>query len=72
MNLHHKVCVNITDKQGSKQKVMQSRHMSLPKKLLAFIFGDFCDIIVLTPGESVRGIEIKEVGYGGGCRAKSC
>ena len=71
MNINHKVCVNIADKQGRKQEVLQSRHMSLPKKLLAFFFGDFCDVIVLTLGESVRGIEIKEVGYGGGCRAKS-
>ena len=72
MNLTHKICVNIADKQGRKQEVLRSRHMSLPKRLLAFFFGDFCDIIVLTPGESVRGIEIKEVGYGGGYRAKSC
>ena len=72
MILNHKVCVNVSAPHGRKQEVLQSRHMSLPKKLLSFFFGDFCDIIVLTPGETARGIEIKEVDHGGGCCAKNC
>lgn len=62
----HKVRINVADKHGGKQTVLQSRHMSLPKRLLTFFFGDFCDVLVLTPGESVRGIEIKEIRGGGG------
>ncbi len=26
-----------------------------------FLFGEFCEVLVLTPGESVQGIEIKEM-----------
>ena len=65
MMLNHKVRINIADKRGGKQTVLQSSHMSIPKRLLTFFFGDFCEILVLTPGSSVRGIEIKEMR--GGC-----
>ena len=59
--LNHKIRINIADKLGGKQTVLQSNRISIPKRLLTFIFGDFCDILVLTPGESVKGIEIKEM-----------
>ena len=65
MLLNHKVRINIADKRGNKETVLQSSHVSIPKRLLTFFFGDFCDVLVLTPGESVKGIEIKEMR--GGC-----
>lgn len=61
MKLKHKVRINIADKNGNKQKVLQSEHRSIPKKLLTLLFGDFCEVLVLTPGETVQGIEIKEM-----------
>ena len=61
MRLKHTVRINIADKNGNKQEVLQSEHRSSPKKLLTFLFGDFCEVLVLTPGETVQGIEIKEM-----------
>ena len=61
-NLRHKVQINIADSNGGKQRVLSSTSMSIPKKLISLIFGDFCEVLVLTPGKSVDGIEIKEVG----------
>lgn len=61
MRLKHKVRINIADKSGNKQEVLQSEHRSIPKRLLTFLFGEFCEILVLTPGETVQGIEIKEM-----------
>lgn len=60
MKLKHKVRINIADRSGNKQEVLESGRISLPRKLLTRIFGDFCEILVLTPGETVEGIEIKE------------
>lgn len=60
MKLKHKIKINISDRNGHKQEVLQSEHRSIPKKLLTFLFGEFCEVLVLTPGESVRDIEIKE------------
>lgn len=61
MRLKHKVRINIADKNGNKQEVLQSEHRSIPKKLLTVLFGDFCELLVLTPGETVQGIEIREM-----------
>lgn len=61
MKLKHEVRINIADRNGHKQKVLQSEHRSIPKKLLTFLFGEFCEVLVLTPGETVQGIEIKEM-----------
>lgn len=61
MKLKHKVRINIADKNGNKQEVLQSEHRSIRKKLLTLLFGDFCEVLVLTPGETVQGIEIKEM-----------
>lgn len=65
MRLKHKVRINIADRNGHTQEVLQSEHISLPKKLLTLIFGEFCEILVLTPGKTVQGIEIKEMRGGG-------
>ena len=54
MRLKHKIRINIADKSGNKQEVLQSEHMSIPKRLLTFIFGEFCEVLVLTPGETVQ------------------
>ncbi len=61
MKLKHKVRINIADKSGNKQKILQSEHRSIPKRLLTFPFGKFCEILVLTPSETVQDIEIKEM-----------
>ena len=61
MRLKHKVKINISDRNGHKQKVLQSEHRSIPKRLLTILVGEFCEVLVLTPGETVQGIEIKEM-----------
>ena len=61
MKLKHKVKINVADRDGHKQRVLQSEHLSIPKRLLTFLFGEFCEVLVLMPGETVQGIEIKEM-----------
>ena len=64
--MKHKVTINVADRAGNKQMVLQSGTISLPKRLLTFLFGEFTDVLVLTPAASVEGIEITEVESGGG------
>lgn len=61
MRLKHKIRINIADKSGIKQEILQSEHRILPKRLLTLLFGEFSEILVLTPGETVQGIEIREM-----------
>ena len=57
MKLKYKVRINIADKNGRKQEVLEGASRRIPKRLLHFLFGDFCEVLVLTPDETVQGIE---------------
>ena len=57
----HTVKINIADRRGEQRRVLTSAQISLPRRLLRFLFGDFCQVLVLTPGETVEGIEINEM-----------
>lgn len=61
MNLQHKVRISIADRNGKTQQVLRSKKLRLPRRLLKLLFGEFCDVLVLTPGESVRNIEIHQL-----------
>ena len=62
----HTVKINIADRRGDQRRVLTSTRVSLPRRLLRFLFGDFCQVLVLTPGETVEGIEIDEARRDGG------
>ncbi len=59
--MKHKVRINIADGNGQKQTVLQSKNLSIPKRLLNFLFGEYNQVLVLMPGETVEGIEIQEM-----------
>lgn len=61
----HTVKINIADRRGDQRRVLTSTRVSLPRRLLQFLFGDFCQVLVLTPGETVEGIEINETRWDG-------
>ena len=61
MKLKHKGRINIADKNGIKQEVLEITSRRIPQRLLHFLFGDFCEVLVLTLGENVQGIEIREM-----------
>lgn len=66
MNLQHRVQINVARKDGSQKKaVVKSGISKIPQKLLNFLFGEFTEILVLTPGQSVQSVEIHEIGKGG-------
>lgn len=58
----HTVRINIANRRGEQHEVLTDTRLSLPKRLLRLLFGDFCEMLILTPGKTVEGIEIKEVG----------
>lgn len=56
----HTVRINIANRCGEKHNVLTSTKVPIPRRILRFLFGDFCRVLVLTPGETVEGIEINE------------
>ncbi|SFX61763.1 hypothetical protein [Ruminococcus sp. XPD3002] len=58
--MKHKVKIAVSNG-GTKTQVLTSGSIRLPMRLLRWLLGDFCEILVLTPGKSVQGVEIQEV-----------
>ena len=65
MGIKHKVCINIAEKDGTSSPVIRSGTMQIRKKLLDFIFGQQVNVLVLSPGDSVQTVEIRELKEGG-------
>lgn len=63
--MKHKVCISVADRNGNKTELLKGRRIKLPKRLLKLVFGDFCEVFVLTPGQTVSSVEIKELRRGG-------
>lgn len=61
MGLRHKVYINVTRKDGTKQPVIRSGTKKIRSKLLNLLFGEKVGVFVMTPGETVETVEIKEV-----------
>lgn len=65
MTLKHRVCINVTDADGSRERVLKGGTLSLPQKIARWLFGEPTEILVLTPGQSVQSVEIREIAEGG-------
>lgn len=61
-HLRHKIQISIADQKGGRERVVSSTKLRLPIRILRLIFGEFTDVLVIAPGKSVEGIEIKEIG----------
>jgi hypothetical protein len=59
MRLQHTVRINVAQ-EGGNENVLQTKHAKLPYRLLRFLFGSYSQILILTPGKSVRSVEIHE------------
>lgn len=60
-NLRRKIQVSIADRNGDKERVLSGTSLRIPQRLLKLLFGELTDVLVITPGRTVEGIEIKEI-----------
>lgn len=61
--MKHKVKIAVSNG-GKKTQVLTSGIIKLLMRLLRWLLGDFCEVLVLTPGKTVQGVEIQEVAEG--------
>lgn len=59
--LKHRVSINVCNERGHREPVLHSSKARIPKRLLRWLFGDFCEVMVLSPGKTVCAVEIHEV-----------
>lgn len=55
--MKHRVTIKVSDK-----PVLKAADMTLPQRIIRWLFGDFQQIYLLNPGESIERIEVKEIG----------
>lgn len=64
MALKHKVVINVSDSGGRKTNVLKDAEMKLPARLVRFLFGEFTQVYLLAPGQTVESVDIREVREG--------
>ena len=61
MGLKHKVTINVAKPGGEKNPVIQSSERSIRSRFLNWFLGKKIDLFVVTPGETVETVEIREI-----------
>ena len=72
MALKHKITINVTDAKGRHMTVLRGAKRSIPERVVRFLFGDFTQVYLLKPGQSVESVDIKEGGSGNGKNERAC
>ena len=65
MAIKHKVIINVTDENGKNEEILRGGELTLPQKIIKFLFGDYRQVFLLEPGQSVHSVDVKEVKEGG-------
>ncbi len=61
MTLKHKIIINVSDPNGKKSTLLRGADMRLPSKIAKFLFGDFTQVYLLAPGQSVKSVDVREI-----------
>lgn len=61
MGLKHRIVINVSDTDGKKTTVLRGADTTMPARLLRFIFGDFTQVYLLAPGQTVESVDVKAV-----------
>ena len=69
MAVKHRIVINVSDSGGRRKNVLKGADVKLPARLLKFLFGEFTQVYLLSPGQTVESVDICEVEEGG---AKTC
>ena len=69
MAVKHRIVINVSDSDGRRENVLKGADGKLPARLLKFLFGEFTQVYLLSPGQTVESVDIREVEEGG---AKTC
>lgn len=65
MALKHRVTINVANPNGGNTTVLQGADLKLPERILRFFFGEFTQVYLLKPGQSVESVDVREVKEGG-------
>ena len=58
--MKHQIIIHVTRDDNS-TKALKAAEMSLPDRIIRWLFGDFRQVYLLAPGESIDSVHIKEM-----------
>lgn len=65
MAIKHTVTIQVADRSGKQATVLRGATMTLPARLLRLLFGEFTQVYLLAPGQTVESVDIREFEEGG-------
>ena len=65
MAVKHRIVINVSGSGGRRKNVLKGADVKLPARLLKFLFGEFTQVYLLSPGQTVESVDIREVEEGG-------
>ncbi len=63
--MKHKVCIKVAQADGMAEPVVKSKSLSMRRKIIDLLFGPKVNVLVLSSGDSVQTVEIRELRNGG-------
>mgnify|MGYP000946824484 FL=1 len=61
--MKHRVVINVS-KSNKKAPVLKAAQLTLPRRILKWLFGDFTQVYLLKPGETIQSVDVKEIEKG--------
>ena len=58
--MKHSVKILVETKDG-REELLNSKHLKIRERILKFLFGNFCEVIVLNPSKKISRIQLEEV-----------
>ena len=59
--MKHKVIINVTNDKDDKTKVLCEAQMWLPRKIVEWLFGEYTQVYLLKPNQTIESVDIREV-----------
>lgn len=60
--MRHKIVINVSSNPDGEAPVLEAAERWLPRRLAKWMFGDYVQLYMLKPGQSVENVVVKEVG----------
>lgn len=61
MGIKHKITINVSDTKGKSKTILKGANMKLPARIVRLLFGEYQRVYLLSPGQTVESVDIKEI-----------
>lgn len=61
MGIKHKITIRVSDPKGKSKTVLKGANMKLPARIIRLLFGEYQQAYLLSPGQTVESVDIKEI-----------